>query len=286
VHDKEIKPFFRSPAYYRRIRDVGAERRSKNKAVRGEALRLINSEMISAGIEHPPADLVRFAQHLGVHEIRFIPLVMRGRLVMEGRRLVAEVNEDLNDLERQRTVAHELAHVVLERERIAQATTVGQNVSRVAGNNLIEKLCDICGDEILLPREWLRVRLSNNDASLGTLLEIASSSNLSVDFVLARVIELRIKSWRAIWCMNVSDKAKILRSMPYWSESFLPWIDVEDNPTSPLRKCLETGDLTRGQLALLIEGERQPYFAECMRTGRDVVLCLLSEWSSDRIRAG
>ncbi|MGQ0547025.1 MAG: ImmA/IrrE family metallo-endopeptidase, partial [Betaproteobacteria bacterium] len=90
--------------------------------------------MISAGVDHPPTNLERLAKHLNVEAISYAPLSMRARLMMDCGKLIAEINEDLDPFARRWSLAHELAHVVLERERLGLATTVGQNVERAVSN--------------------------------------------------------------------------------------------------------------------------------------------------------
>ncbi len=95
-----------------------------------EARRLINRTTIAAGVDQPPVDLDRLAGYLNVRRIVSVPLPMQGRVVMDNNELVVEVNEKLDTCDRQRCIAHELAHIVLESERMDIATTSGVNVSR------------------------------------------------------------------------------------------------------------------------------------------------------------
>lgn len=275
ILDEKLKSFFRTPSYYRRARESAEERRSKRKAIRGEALRRVNYEMCAAGVDHPPADLVRLAQHLGISEIKVVPLSMRARLITQGGKLVAEVNEKLDRFSRQRSLAHELAHVVLERDRISLASTIGSNVRRSGANGLIEQLCDLCGDEMLLPREWLGKRLEHPSASLASIMEVASQADLPIDFVLKRVIELELKPWRALWFQKNQEEMQILKSEPKSDDTFLAWIEVERDPNSPLSKCWEAHGITQGKISLKIDGKTERYTAECAKIREQVALSLL-----------
>jgi Zn-dependent peptidase ImmA (M78 family) len=273
--DKRHESLLRNPMYRRRLKESSGAQRSKNRAMAAEALRLVNLSTTAAGVDQPPTDLHQLAQYLGVREIRYVPLAMRGRLIIDDKELVVEVNEELEGVDRQRCVAHELAHVVLERERIKLAIASERNADRSISHSLIEKLCDLCGDEIVLPREWLHKQLLIAGSSLVSIVEIASRAILPVDFVVTRIIDLELRPWRAIWWMRHDGKFQIGKSVPHWDDTFLVWIDLVDGPTSPVFKCWETRTMTEGELTLRIDGEEHQYAVECVRSDDSTVLSIV-----------
>lgn len=271
------KIVIRDASYYRRVREFKAERSNKNLAERAEALRMINREMISAGVNQPPVNLSSFSKYLGVRSIYSTTLPMRGRLLREGNELTIEVNKKLDECERQRTIAHELAHVVLERERIGAALATGKNKSRSIPHTQIEKLCDLCGDEILLPQEWLRKQLSKSGRRLSTIVEITAQTKLSIDFVLSRIVELSLIPSQVIWCVNKNGKFKIQKWLPHdLDQTYLVWIDIINTPASPLLNAWKTSGPVSGELAFRIENKKELFPVECMKTNTGSVVCILN----------
>ncbi|MGQ0545630.1 MAG: ImmA/IrrE family metallo-endopeptidase, partial [Betaproteobacteria bacterium] len=142
-------------------------------------------------------------------------------------------------------------------------------------NGLVEKLCDLCADEILMPREWLGHRLDRPNTSLATVFEIASETDLPVHFVLRRIIELELKPWRAVWFEKMNGKVQVVRSEPTWDDAFLAWIEVEEHPESALTMCWQGSGVTKGKVGLRIDGRVERYSAECALVGKEQVLSLL-----------
>lgn len=261
--------------FYSKLFESAVEGRSKTKRIQSAAIRLINSEMIAARSNVPPADLRRLASHLGVQEVLLVPLASRGRLLMDGTNVLIEINEELDDFRRKHTVAHELAHLVLEKDRVAVARAAGYNVDKPFSHSLMEQLCDLCADEVLLPESWLRDELTKERSSLKSVVEIALHAELSIEFVVTRIIDLELRPWRAIWCFNTHGRIHVSKSVPLWDESFLASVEICDSGDSPLRNCWSCSNITQGNVVLTIHGEQTCYPAQCLRTSGDAALCIL-----------
>src|SRR5213594_880851 len=95
--------------YYRARVERLLERRSKKAALRSDMMRRVQRQKLAAGAAKLPKDLEKLSQHLGIREIRCVPLSMNGRLFRSDRGLVIEVNERLDDFRGRQTIAHELA---------------------------------------------------------------------------------------------------------------------------------------------------------------------------------
>lgn len=271
----ERKVSLRSAAFYRHLRASVAERASNTKAIRAEALRRVRCEMISAGVAEPPVNLRSLALRLKLRDIVFVPLPMRGRVMLDGNNVVVEVNENLGQHERRWTIAHELAHLILEKERVAIAEESGRNIDRSISHGMIEQLCDLCADEILLPQEWLRKKLPKGRGSLQAVVEISRRADVSVDFTVTRLIELGLQPWRAIWCVKVNQEIQIVKSVPHWDESFLVGINVLNVEMTPISSSLESDAITQGYITLQIHDDDIRYPAQCAQISKDTVLCIL-----------
>ena len=114
----------------------------------GEAVKHVIAELMR-GVTCPPTDLIDMGRKLGVQKISYESFPGSGELHKEkgGYRIVCSSDQPSS---RQRfTVAHELAHVILE--------STGKNAPR-AGSS-VERVCDILAAECLMPTSVFEARL-------------------------------------------------------------------------------------------------------------------------------
>jgi Zn-dependent peptidase ImmA (M78 family) len=270
---KAHRPF--DARFYNRMFDAALEQHSTAKAVQGEAIRLVRRELLASGSHIPPIDLNRVAKRLRVQRIEVLPLAMRGRLVLTDAGVVIEINDSLSAWDQRHTIAHELAHLVLERDRVASSSAAGMNVKRRMAHGLIERLCDLCADEMLLPSEWLDDRLKRARPSLRVVLDISTDANAPVDIVATRVVNLAFQPWRAIWCKRQRGKYCLEKSIPQWDEAFLASVDVLESDDSPLMQCSERNEVVTGSVELRIRGEKHCFPSQCIRLADDSVFAIL-----------
>jgi len=258
-----------------RLLEGAREKKAKRNAVQAESIRLTTRVMKAAGESNPPPNLNRLARHLGVQKIQSVPLAMSGRILVHNRTFSIEINEKLDELEHRRTLAHELAHLILEKDRIALSSNVDSinDLERNYPYALMEELCDMCGDEMLLQKDWLWERLAGHRVSLQTVMEIASETNLSVEFVATRIIALKLQRWRAIWCMKIGQNIQLVKSLPHWDEAFLASIQIVD--ASLIADSYESEGVSSGRVCLSICGEENTYFAQATKLNDKSVLCIL-----------
>ena len=125
----------RVSAAERRIRALSPEAPTLDDAVKSVIAGLLQ------GVTCPPTDLVEVGRKMGVREISYERFPGSGELHKEigGYRIVCSLDQPPS--RRRFTVAHELAHVILER--------TGRNAPR-AGDS-VERVCDMLAAECLMP---------------------------------------------------------------------------------------------------------------------------------------
>ena len=114
-----------------------------------EAVTAVVAEMMQ-GVACPPTDLVSLGQKLGVSEISYESFPGSGELHKIGEAYRIVCSSDQSPPRRRFTVAHELAHVILDR--------TGRNAPRTGG--AVERICDMLAAECLMPADEFERRLS------------------------------------------------------------------------------------------------------------------------------
>ena len=133
------------------MRMSAAERRVRACAPGASTLREAVLHVVAElmhGVRCPPTDLTEFGQKIGVLEITYESFPGSGELhtINNGYRIICSSDQSRP---RQRfTVAHELAHVILER--------TGRNAPRKG--NSVERVCDMLAAECLAISEFPKWR--------------------------------------------------------------------------------------------------------------------------------
>ena len=158
----------------RRIRELAPEA----STVRG-AVKHVIAELLQ-GVVSPPTDLDEVGRRIGVQEICYESFSGSGELHKEkgGYRIVCSLDQPRT---RQRfTVAHELAHVILER--------TGRNAPR-AGSS-VERVCDMLAAECLMPTSTFDVQLPAVP-TLSDVANLARTFETSITATAIRCAQLR-----------------------------------------------------------------------------------------------
>lgn len=168
----------------RRVRALSAvERRIHGLAPSAsslpEAVKLVASELLD-GVHCPPTNLETVGQRIGVQEIVYESFPGSGELhrVKQGFRIVC--SSDQSTARQRFTIAHELAHVVLER--------TGRNAPRTG--KLVERVCDMLAAEFLMPTSVFEDLLPAK-LTISGILELAAAFHTSVTTTAIRCAELR-----------------------------------------------------------------------------------------------
>jgi len=259
--------------YFEAIAERALAGRDNRRAIEARVRRQIERERIAAGVTAPPVDLQRMSRHLGVKEIRCVPLAMNGRIV-EDDGVVVEINEKLSPFLRKVTLAHELSHIVLEPGRVNRTRQrSGIEDGRFArGSTEIEALCDLAARQLLLPARWLLQRIGEASPSIGLARAVGEESACDLGFVLMRLIEMGASHCRLLWWSRVGTGFCATQSYPRTDEVFLARLTPAGGDVSLLRDC---EDGTRGVLTLRAGEEETRYRAECVAIGDEKVLSLL-----------
>ena len=137
-------------------------------------------EGLLRGLVCPPTNLTDVASRVGVHEISYENFPGSGELHKErgGYRIVCSTAQPRS---RQRfTIAHELAHVILER--------TGRNAPRVGDS--VERVCDMLAAECLMPTSVFEARLALAPR-LRDVAELARIFETSITATAIRCAQLR-----------------------------------------------------------------------------------------------
>lgn len=124
------------------------------------------------------------AEKLGVTGITKERLPFEGGVFQHGQSLIIKLNS-LSPLTRQRfTLAHELAHLILDPQKAATAR-------RCVTSSALEKACDAVAGELLMPMEEVR-GLTAGRGSIDTLVMLARRFDVSLQAAAVRVKEVAL----------------------------------------------------------------------------------------------
>ena len=158
----------------RRIRALAPDAPTLDEAVKHVVAELMR------GITCPPTDLIDMGRKVGVQEISYESFPGSGELHKEkgGYRIVCSLDQLPS---RQRfTVAHELAHVILER--------TGRNAPRVGKS--VERVCDMLAAECLMPTSVFEARLPAT-LTLSDIANLARTFDTSITATAIRCAQFR-----------------------------------------------------------------------------------------------
>ena len=166
-----------------KTRVSAAERRiralSPDAPTLGDAVKNVIAELIR-GVACPPTDLDEVGRRVGAHEISYENFPGSGELhkEREGYRIVCSSDQPRP---RQRfTVAHELAHVILDR--------TGRNAPR-AGDS-VERVCDVLAAECLMPTSVFEAQLPAAP-TLNDVMNLAQTFGTSITATAIRCAQFR-----------------------------------------------------------------------------------------------
>ena len=165
------------------MRMSAAERRVRACAPGASTLREAVLHVVAElmhGVRCPPTDLTEFGQKLGVLEIIYESFPGSGELhtINNGYRIICSSDQSRP---RQRfTVAHELAHVILER--------TGRNAPRKG--NSVESVCDMLAAECLMPTLVFEPLLPSR-LTLDDIAKLADTFDTSITATAIRCAQLR-----------------------------------------------------------------------------------------------
>lgn len=134
----------------------------------------------------PPVDLHELAGWLGVSSVSEVDMVEDGRTVWDEDGPRVELRPDRPHSRRRFTLAHELAHVVLDRESGRRAL---RRRTLSLSPRLEETLCDWVAASLLMPAWWMAPRL-HRPTTLRLLREISAAADVSLAAAATRTSHL------------------------------------------------------------------------------------------------
>jgi Zn-dependent peptidase ImmA (M78 family) len=261
--------------------DSVLSRRTDRSSKVADALLKVRNVRTSRIGDSIPADLKRLASNVGIAEVRFTPLPMRGRLIVEQSSLVAEINRELSELDGRFVLAHEIAHVILEKhlgtgmKRHSDMVAEKKNVSEREYRSL-ENLCDEAAKEILMPLPLLRRSLTSQRPSLSGLMAIADQAQAGPEVIASQV--LRTRQWECsyFWWRYWKNRWTAVASLPHRPEDELLWWDIENASSSIIARSITQEGVVRGPITIEDSHMRLRYKnAEALSTGDGIVLLML-----------
>ena len=139
------------------------------------------------GIAEPPVDLDCVARHQGVHAIEEVSM---GTLFGSTTRTEHGFDITLSDSQpyrRRFTLAHEIAHTILDSKRSALGPV---GMRKPDTYNRIERRCDRLAAELLMPNHMFQPRVLKAPASIQTIKDLAELFDASIESAAVRYSQL------------------------------------------------------------------------------------------------
>lgn len=133
-----------------------------------------------------PVDVTKIAWGMGVDQIVFGPIGTDGRLERTRDSAKIRVQVRANPRRKRFTIAHELGHLWLQRER--------ESAPRPAEHHLEERFCNAFAAALLMPEEWIGKEARAHQPCLESLHAIAAQGDVSLSACLLRLH--RFPDWR------------------------------------------------------------------------------------------
>lgn len=131
-----------------------------------------------------PVDLPKLARSLGVTEIVMEELTEDGRTIWDDRGPRIELRADRPEARTRFTLAHEIAHVLIERDQTVARRTQGLD------HDEVETLCDWIAASILMPRDWVRRYAERSEYNLSLVRLVARRADVSLSAAAVRLAEV------------------------------------------------------------------------------------------------
>jgi Zn-dependent peptidase ImmA (M78 family) len=131
-----------------------------------------------------PVDLEQMARNLGVVEISYSEMVEDGRTTWENHKPRIELRADRPPDRMRFTLAHEIGHILIDRDQGVAHRTRGLQ------HDEVETLCDWIAASILMPREWILPYARRDRYTLSLLRLVAHRAGVSLSAAAVRIAEV------------------------------------------------------------------------------------------------
>jgi len=222
-----------------------------------------------------PTDVDRLAIAVGINEIQVVPLVgIRGRIVRSANGLVAEINSELPESWRRFVIAHEISHLLVEKELMSTAVTRPKRSK--PEYQQVEKLCDFGAREILLPLNALRNEIGEVSPCLELVCKISAEAQCSIEVTAERICE-HPPIWDTarffIWNFH-KGRPLAVRTLP--EDGIDPeQIALDDDANSIIVRAFKVKGIVKGHQSLSYGGRApEQFYMEAVATDDDRVISL------------
>jgi hypothetical protein len=195
--------------------------------------------------------------------------------VRERAGLAIEINCDLPVFDKRHVFAHELAHVLLE-ENNFESSQRSRSQLHNSSYRVVEKLCDDCAGEILLPVSWLREQLRYSRPSMETLVRVATHAECSPEFAAERLLSEGIWQCTFLVCEVKGGRAWIVRSYPQEAANSLLLELCKNTDLSPIVQCFAKRRQSVGSESLRFGEEVIVERVECFPLAQNAVLAMIT----------
>ena len=164
---------------------------------------------------------------------------MRGRLLRENGRFVVEINSTLSRYDKRQTIAHELGHVLIEKDSLLRVPNRAERAQAGCAlkHSELETLCDVAAAELLIPLRWLEEAVWKKHVSLTLVKMLADQTDTSVEAIAARLLEECLWRCRFIFWNTLGDSLSATKSYPYLDDVTLTWMEPEGGMRSLVGVC-------------------------------------------------
>ena len=131
-----------------------------------------------------PVDLVQIAETLGVTDIVTTHMTEDGRTTWINGAPRIDLRADRPETRRRFTLAHEIAHVLIEQDQTVVRRT------HALDHDDVETLCDWIAASILMPRSWMRSFITREHYNLSLIRLIAHRADVSLSAAAVRLREV------------------------------------------------------------------------------------------------
>jgi len=243
--------------------------------MQGEIRRKVARVLVATRFQQPPTDLNSVARYLGVEAIRLTTLSMRGRLLLEnGGDVIVEINNGLPRLRQRQVLAHELAHLLLEPDRLSKSATLGRavRVEHTWQFQRLEEKCEQAASELLIPTDWL---LAHQPTNLSQAAAQANAADVDLELFVTRLVDLSIWQGERLWWITDSLPYRLVRSYPPWDDDFLARVTIDAEAEALISAAKGSQIHETGSLRAIVQGDSVDYRAEALKLGDGFVLLRL-----------
>ncbi len=197
-----------------------------------------------------PTELDQMGQQLGVRCVRDVPLTMAGRVARQPGGYTIELKLGLSPCERRFVIAHEIAHLLIERYNLLRSCAGDNAITPPPLTyRFVEQLCDLGARELLLPLQELTRRLRSSERSILEVRRIGEDAQCSLEIVTRRVCEAWVWNCMFVWWKRHDNRLVPVRATKIEGDQtaeHLMHISLADQETSAVGRAMRSGNAERG----------------------------------------